>query len=43
MDEIEKGMDRDNFMTAEEAKGFGLIDEVIEKRPTPVETDKTGA
>ena len=42
MDEIEKGMDRDNFMTAEEAKAFGLIDQVIEKRPTPVETDKTG-
>src|SRR3546814_3811537 len=32
MDEIEKGMERDNFMTGEEAKAFGLIDEVIEKR-----------
>lgn len=42
MDDIERGMDRDNFMTAEEAKKFGLIDEVIDKRPAPVETDKTG-
>lgn len=30
---IEKSMDRDNFMTADEAKKFGLIDEVINKRP----------
>ncbi|MBR6730584.1 MAG: ATP-dependent Clp endopeptidase proteolytic subunit ClpP [Alphaproteobacteria bacterium] len=26
---IEKAMERDNFMTAEEAKKFGLVDEVI--------------
>ncbi len=32
LEEIEAAMDRDNFMTAEEAKTFGLIDEVIEKR-----------
>ena len=30
---ITKSMERDNLMTAEEAKKFGLIDEVIEKRP----------
>lgn len=30
---IEKAMERDNFMTAEKAKEFGLIDEVIERRP----------
>ncbi len=30
---IEKSMERDNFMTADKAKEFGLIDEVIEKRP----------
>lgn len=30
--EIEAAMERDNFMTAEEAKGFGLIDAVIEKK-----------
>lgn len=30
---IEKAMERDNFMTALEAKEFGLIDEVFDKRP----------
>jgi len=30
---IEKSMERDNFMTAEKAKEFGLIDQVIDKRP----------
>ena len=30
--EIEKAMERDNFMQATEAKEFGLIDEIIEKR-----------
>ena len=29
---IEKTLDRDYFMTAEEAKAFGLVDEVIMKR-----------
>ena len=29
---IEKDTDRDNFMSAEEAKAFGLIDEVITRR-----------
>jgi ATP-dependent Clp protease protease subunit len=29
---IEKTLDRDYFMTAEEAKGFGIVDEVIAKR-----------
>ncbi len=31
-DIIEKTLDRDHFMTAEEAKDFGLIDEVITSR-----------
>ena len=30
---IQKIMDRDTFMTADEAQSFGLIDEVVEKRP----------
>ncbi len=30
--EIEKAMERDNFMSPEEAKDFGLIDKIIEKR-----------
>jgi ATP-dependent Clp protease protease subunit len=30
---IEDAMDRDNFMDPEQAKAFGIIDEVVEKRP----------
>jgi ATP-dependent Clp protease protease subunit len=30
---VEKAMERDNFMSAEKAKDFGLIDEVITQRP----------
>ena len=30
--EIKKALERDNFMTPSEAKEFGLIDEVVEKR-----------
>ena len=30
---IEKTMEREKFMTPEEAQQFGLIDDVIEKRP----------
>ena len=30
--DIKKALERDNFMTPEEAKDFGLIDEVVEKR-----------
>ncbi len=32
LSEIEVAMERDNFMSPEEAKDFGLIDEIIEKR-----------
>jgi len=32
VDEIKPALERDNFMTAETAKSFGLIDEVVEKR-----------
>ena len=31
-EEIKKALERDNFMTPTEAKNFGLIDEVVEKR-----------
>jgi ATP-dependent Clp protease, protease subunit len=34
---IEAALERDNFMTAEKAKEFKLIDHVIEKRPEPSE------
>ncbi len=31
---VEDALERDNFMTADAAKAFGLIDNVIEKRPS---------
>ena len=30
---IEKMLDRDTYLTGEEAKAFGLIDQVMERRP----------
>lgn len=35
LEEIEKAMDRDTFLEADEAKAFGLVDEVFDKRPMP--------
>ena len=34
-EQIEKIMERDTFMSPDEAKEMGLIDEVVSKRPTP--------
>ncbi len=36
---IERTLDRDFFMTADEAKTFGLVDSVVEQRAAPKETD----
>ncbi|CAA3009389.1 ATP-dependent Clp protease proteolytic subunit 2, mitochondrial-like [Olea europaea subsp. europaea] len=36
---IQKNMDRDYFMTPEESKDFGIIDEVIDQRPVSLVTD----
>jgi ATP-dependent Clp protease protease subunit len=33
VEEIEKKMERDTYLSAEEAKLFGLVDHVVEKRP----------
>ena len=38
---IEKAMERDNFMTANQAKEFGLIDQVFDRRPPA--TDDNGS
>jgi ATP-dependent Clp protease protease subunit len=38
---VMKAMDRDNFMSAEESKAFGLIDEVVTQRPVPTEDKKS--
>src|ERR1700741_1739040 len=35
---VEKALDRDTYMTAEEARAFGLIDEVYSRRPGGLET-----
>ena len=34
VEQIEKDSDRDYYMTAEEAKEYGLVDEVISQKPT---------
>jgi ATP-dependent Clp protease protease subunit len=41
IERIEKAMDRDNFMTPEDAKTFGLIDEVFVKRPARDKVEMT--
>ena len=38
---IDKTLDRDYFLTAEEAKTFGLVDEVISKREPPSDKSET--
>jgi ATP-dependent Clp protease protease subunit len=40
IEEIEKAMDRDTFLEADEAKAFGIVDEVYNKRPVPAEDTK---
>lgn len=41
LDEVEKAVERDTFMTADEAKAWGLIDTVYERRPeAPEEGEK---
>ena len=40
---IEAAVERDNFMSPEEAKKFGLIDEVVLRRPGQSDLAKTGA
>src|SRR5687767_6420239 len=36
---IEKAVERDKFFSASEAKDFGLVDEVFDKRPAPSDDD----
>ena len=37
--EIEAKMERDTYLTAIEARDFGLVDEVVESRPLPADPD----
>ena len=39
LEKIEAAMDRDTFLEAEEAKAFGIVDQVFDKRPVPAETE----
>ena len=39
LEDIEKAMDRDTFLEADEAMAFGIVDKVFESRP---ETDRVG-
>jgi ATP-dependent Clp protease protease subunit len=39
IEEIEKNVERDKFFSADEAKAFGLVDEVFESRPAPADED----
>ena len=38
IEKIEQALDRDNFLSPEEAKKFGLIDEVVKSRPANEES-----
>ena len=37
--EIEKAMDRDTFLEADEAKAFGIVDQVYDRRPAAADGD----
>ena len=39
LEDVETALDRDNFMSAEEAKDWGLIDEIVDKRDAAAETE----
>jgi ATP-dependent Clp protease protease subunit len=39
IEEIEKNVERDKFFSADEARVFGLVDEVFEKRPLPADSE----
>jgi ATP-dependent Clp protease protease subunit len=43
VEEIEKNVERDKFFSADEAKAFGLVDEVFEKRPAPADDESAKA
>ncbi|KAJ0631451.1 putative endopeptidase Clp [Helianthus annuus] len=43
LDVIQKHVDRDYFMTVEEAKEFGIIDEVIDEGSMTLVTDAVGS
>jgi ATP-dependent Clp protease, protease subunit len=40
LESIESRLERDSYMSAEEARDFGIVDEVVESRPTPADEVK---
>ena len=40
LEEIERKLERDSYMSAQEAKAFGLVDDVVENRPIPPDLTK---
>jgi ATP-dependent Clp protease protease subunit len=40
VEQVEKDTDRDNFMSPEEAKAYGLVDEVVQSRKEIPTLDK---
>jgi ATP-dependent Clp protease protease subunit len=42
LERIESKLERDTFMSADEARDFGLIDQVVENRPTVGDDGKVG-
>ena len=41
IEKIEHAVERDKFLSSHEAREFGLVDEVFDKRPNPAEGDAT--
>jgi ATP-dependent Clp protease protease subunit len=39
LEAIERKLERDSFMSAEEAREFGIVDQVVETRPAPSESE----
>ena len=39
LEAIESKLDRDSYMSAIEARDFGLVDEVVDRRPVPADPD----
>ena len=41
LEAIENKLERDSYMSAEEARDYGLVDQVVENRPVPVDPSKS--
>ncbi len=41
LEAIENKLERDSYMSAEEARDYGLVDQVVENRPVPADSSKS--